>query len=77
MPRGQCEVVKYLLVINHASLVASAEVNGHGELPTHLFLLCEAGNDDVDDDDVDSDRAAEYIETIWQMLLSNPEAVMS
>ena len=59
MPRGQCEVVKYLLVINHASLVASAEVNGHGhgELPTHL--LCEAGEDKVNCD------SAEYTETIW------------
>jgi len=65
---GNCEVVKYLIT-NHASLVSSAEVNGNGELPIHL--LCEAGKDEVDC------NSAKYIETIWLMLLSNPEAVMS
>jgi len=63
---GNLDVVKYLL---DNSFVSSAEMNGHGELPTHL--LCEAGKDKVD---VDS---AEYVETIWLMLLANPEAVMS
>ena len=61
------EVVKYLLD-NHSSLVASAETNQKGKLPLHL--LCEARKDKVD---VDS---AEYVETIWLMLLSNPEAVV-
>jgi len=65
---GNLGVVKYLLA-NHASLVSSAEVNEKGELPLHL--LCEAGKDKVDCD------SAEYVETIWLMLLSNPEAVMS
>ena len=64
---GNCEVVRYLLT-NHASLVASVEVNEKGELPIHL--LCEAGKDKVDCDSV------EYTETIWLMLLSNPEAVV-
>jgi len=64
---GNCEVVKYLLT-NHSSLVASAETNQKGKLPLHL--LCEARKDKVD---VDS---AEYVETIWLMLLSNPEAVV-
>ena len=66
---GNCEVVKYLLA-NHASLVASAEVNQKGQLPIHL--LCEAGKD-KDKVDIDS---AEYTEIIWRMLLSNPEAVV-
>ena len=70
---GNLEVIKYLLT-NHTSL-ASAEVNKKGELPIHL--LCEAGKDDGDGDDVDSDRAAEHVETIWLMLLADPEAVMS
>ena len=61
------DVVKYLLT-NHASLVASAEVNENGELPIHL--LCEAGKVKVDCD------CAEYIEVIWRMLLSNPETVV-
>ena len=60
-------VIKYFLD-EHTSLVASAGVNEEGELPIHL--LCEAGKDKVD---VDS---AEYVETIWLMLLSNPEAVV-
>ena len=66
---GNLDVVRYLLD-EHASLVASAVVNERGELPIHL--LCEAGKDDK----VDCD-SKEYIETIWLMLLSNPEAVMS
>jgi len=66
---GNLDVVKYLIT-NHSS-VSSAEENGNGELPIHL--LCEAGKDKVDCD-CDS---AEYVETIWLMLLSNPEAVMS
>ena len=57
---GNLEVVKYLLD-NHSSLVASAEMNGKGELPIHL--LCEAGKSKVDCD------SAEYIEIIWRMLL--------
>ena len=65
---GNCEVVKYLLT-NHASLVSSTETNQKGKLPLHL--LCEAGKDKVDCDSV------EYIEAIWLMLQSNPEALMS
>ena len=64
---GNLEVIKYFLG-EHTSLVASAEVNENGDLPIHL--LCEAGKDKVD---VDS---TEYIEIIWKMLLSNPEALM-
>ena len=64
---GNLEVVKYLLG-NHSSLVASVEANRKGKLPLHL--LCEAGKDKVDCD------GAEYVEAIWLMLLSNPEAVV-
>ena len=63
---GNSEVVKYLIT-NHASLVAAVEVNEAGKLPLHL--LCEAGKDKVDID------SAEYIETIWLMLLANPETL--
>jgi len=56
---------------NHASLVSSAVVNRKGELPIHL--LCEAGKDD----EVDNDDSTEYVETIWRMILANPEAIMS
>ena len=66
--RGDLSVVKYLLD-EHTSLVASAEVNEKGELPIHL--MCEAGKDNVDIDD-----STEYIETIWLMILANPEAVV-
>jgi len=66
---GNLDVVKYLIT-NHSSLVALAETNEKDELPIHL--LCEAGKDKFDDCD-----SAEYIETIWLMLLSNPEAIMS
>ena len=65
---GNLGVVKYLIT-NHASLVASVEVNRKDELPFHL--LCEAGKDRVDCD------STEYTETIWLMLLSNPEVIMS
>jgi len=65
---GNLDVVKYLIT-NHASSAALAETNEAGELPLHLF--CEAGKDKVDCD------SAEYIETIWLMLLANPEVIMS
>jgi len=64
---GNLDVVKYLLANQASLVVSSAEVNEKGELPIHL--LCEAGKDMVDD--------AEHIETIWLLLLSNPEAVMN
>ena len=62
---GNLDVVKYLLD-EYASLVASVEANkAREQLPLHL--LCEAGKDKVDIDSV------EYVETIWLMLLANPE----
>ena len=64
---GNLDVVKYLIT-NHSSLVA-AEVNKKGKLPLHL-LCCEVGKDKVDID------SAEYVETIWLMLLANPEALL-
>ena len=64
---GNCEVVKYLLE-SHAHLVASATVNAKNELPIHL--LCESSKDE----DGDSE-STEYIETIWLLLLANPEVV--
>jgi len=66
---GNLEVVKYLLD-NHTSLVPSAMVNAQNKLPIHL--LCGAGM--LPKVDCES---PEYIEAIWQMLLANPEALMS
>ena len=67
---GNLGVVKYLLE-EHAHLVSSATVNDKGELPIHL--LCESrrgeGYDDIE--------STEYIETIWLLLLANPEVVMA
>lgn len=74
---GNCEVVKYLLT-NHSSLVASVVANEKGELPLHL--LCESGKNEVDIDSKEQrliSAAREYIETIWLMLLADPEALMS
>ena len=61
-------VIKYLLE-NHPSLVASVEMNLNKDLPLHL--LCEAGKSRKN-----SDRTL-HIETIWLMLLADPEALMS
>ena len=65
---GCSEVLK----TNQASLVASAEMNEKGELPIHL--LCKAGKYKVNSEDRTD---TEYIETIWLMLLANPEAVVA
>ena len=69
MSGGNLEVVKYLLN-NHTSLVPSAMVNVENKLPIHM--LCEAGKLGT----VDCE-SPEYIEMIWQMVLANPEAIMS
>ena len=66
---GNPSVVKYLLE-SHAPLVASATVNAKGELPIHLLCESMRGEDD-DSEDI------EYIETIWLLLLANPEVVMA
>ena len=57
---------------NHSSVVVSVEMNLDKELPLHL--LCEAGKRREDSDDSTSTL---YIETIWLMLLADPEALMS
>ena len=66
---GNLSVVKYLLE-SHAPLVASSTVNAKGELPIHLLCESRRGEDD------DSENI-EYIETIWLLLLANPEVVMA
>jgi len=66
---GNLAVVKYLLD-SHAPLVASATVNAKGELPIHL--LGQAGKEDKVDRE-----STEYIETIWLLLLANPELSFS
>ena len=62
-------VIKYLLK-SHAALVSSVTMDANNKLPIHL--LCEAGKEGK----VDCD-SPEYIETIWLMLLANPEVVMT
>ena len=66
---GNLGVVKYLLE-DYAHLVSSATVNAKGELPIHLLCESMRGEDD------DSENT-EYIETIWLLLLANPEMVMA
>jgi len=66
---GNLSVVKYLLE-SHAPLVASATVNAKGELPIHLLCESRRGEDDDSED-------TEYIETIWLLLLANPEVVVA
>eukprot|EP00574_Skeletonema_japonicum_P004510 CAMPEP_0201718608 /NCGR_PEP_ID=MMETSP0593-20130828/4083_1 /ASSEMBLY_ACC=CAM_ASM_000672 /TAXON_ID=267983 /ORGANISM="Skeletonema japonicum, Strain CCMP2506" /LENGTH=789 /DNA_ID=CAMNT_0048208949 /DNA_START=76 /DNA_END=2445 /DNA_ORIENTATION=+ len=66
---GNLAIVKYLLG-SHAPLVALATVNAKGELPIHL--LCQAGKEEKVDKD-----CTEYMETIWQLLLANPELLFS
>ena len=67
---GNLAVVNYLLE-SHASLVASTTVNAKGELPIHL--LCEAGKEDK----VDKESTEYIIETIWQLMLANPELLFT
>ena len=62
-----CEVVKYLLE-SHAHLLSSSTVNAENKLPIHL--LCEYGKNEEDDSE-----NTEYTETIWLLLLANPEVV--
>ena len=66
---GNLDIVQYLLK-SHASLVDSASVNVNNELPFHL--LCQAGGEDKVDKAI---LELEHIETIWLMLLVNPEVV--
>ena len=65
---GNCEVVQYLLE-SHAPLVASTTVNADNKLPIHL--LCEAGKSKVDCE------SPAYIETIWRLLLADPEVLVA
>ena len=63
------EVVNYLLECR-AAFVANASItrNAQNELPIHL--LCQDGENRVVEG-----RSRSYTETIWLMLLSNPEVV--
>ena len=62
------DVIKYLMD-NHSSVVVSVEMNLDKELPLHL--LCEYGKSREDSD------STQYFETIWLMLLADPEALLS
>ena len=61
---GKCDVVKYLLKVNVPSV---SERNNNNKLAIHLLLECGS---------VILDRESmEYVETVWQLLLANPEVV--
>ena len=61
---GNLEVIKYLL--SKQSSAAVSERNVDDKLPIHLLLECD--NVDID--------SLEYTETIWQLLLAYPAAVV-
>ena len=62
--RGNCDVVKYLLEANVPSV---SERNNDNRLAIHLLFEC--GENVLDRDSL------EYVETIHQLLLANPEVV--
>ena len=66
-------VIKYLLT-SHASLVSLETVNDQDQDKLPIHLLCQAGKEGKGGVDCES---PEYIETIWLMLLANPEIVTS
>jgi ankyrin repeat protein len=61
---GKCDVVKYLLEANVQSV---SDRNNNNKLAIHLLLEC--GENTLDRDSL------EYVETIQQLLLANPEVV--
>ena len=64
MYRGNLGIVNYLLQANVPSV---SERNNDNKLAIHLLLEC--GEEILDRDNL------EYVETIWQLLLANPEVV--
>lgn len=67
---GNLGVIKYLLS-NHSPLVVSSVSERWIDNKMPIHLLCEAGKEKVNDRE-----STEYIETIWLLLLTNPEALM-
>ena len=63
---GNLGIVKYLLEANMPSV---SERNNNNKLAIHLLLECEENTLDIDRESV------EYVETVWQLLLANPEVV--
>ena len=61
---GKCGVVKYLLEANVPSV---SERNNDNKLAVHLLFEC--GENILDRESM------EYVETVWQLLLANPEVV--
>ena len=61
---GDYDVLKYLLDANVPSV---SERNDDNKLAIHLLLEC--GENTLDRESM------EYVETAWQLLLSNPEVV--
>ena len=67
---GNLGVIKYLLS-NHLPLVVSSVSERWIDNKMPIHLLCEAWKDKVNDRE-----STEYIETIWLLLLTNPEALI-
>ena len=61
---GNLNVVKHLLEANVPSV---SERNNDNKLAIHLLLECVENTLDRD--------CLEYVETVWQLLLANPEVV--
>ena len=61
---GDCGVVKYLLQANVSSV---SERNNKNKLAIHLLFEC--GENILDQESM------EYVETVWQLILANPEVV--
>ena len=62
--RGNCDAVKYLLGANVPSV---SERNNDNKLAIHLLFEC--GENTLDTESMT------YVETVWQLLLANPEVV--
>ena len=62
---GKCDVVKYLLEANVPSV---SERNNDNKLAIHLLFECGENT-------LDTRESMEYVETVWQLLLANPEVV--
>ena len=68
---GNLDVIQCLLEY-HSPLVASSSVSVNTSNKVPIQLLLEAGEEKVDNEIEESTR---FTETIWQLLLTNPETM--
>ena len=62
--RGNLGIVKYLLKANVPSV---SDRNNNNKLAIHLLFECR--------EEILDRESMEYVETVWQLLLANPEVV--